>query len=471
MKTRYTTALLLMCLLLTLIGPQPVAAQSGGPLHPLVHVVQQGETLFSIARRYGTTVDALAHANSLRDPRQIYVGQRLIISGGVEPVDTWTSHVVRPGETLFAIATQYALPWRTLALTNRLVNPHLLYAGQVVRLPGPADEVGALHAVQPGETLTEIAFRYDLSPWELAEVNHIANPALILPGQWLVIPGERPTWMPLPFTEINISPLPVEQGQALLVEVRTSEPAQVEGTLFDRPLTFIEERGTYYAAAGAHVFTEPGMYEMTLAATDSAGQRVSMSMGVVVEEGAYGYERIDVPADRTNLLDPELVAAERERIDEVRHTVSPTRRWRGPFLQPVEAAISSYFGTHRSYDGGPYTSYHSGVDFNAGRGTPVSAPADGTVVLAEPLAVRGNTVVIDHGWGILTGYWHLLSIEVSVGQEVRAGETIGRVGSTGLSTGAHLHWEVWAGGISVNGLQWLSSDYPGRILNGDPGVP
>ena len=88
------------------------------------------------------------------------------------------------------------------------------------------------------------------------------------------------------------------------------------------------------------------------------------------------------------------------------------------------------------------------------------APAAGTIVLAEPLTVRGNVVFIDHGWGLLTGYWHLSTIETEVGQQVAPGDLIGRVGNTGLSTGAHMHWEMWVGGISVDGLQWLDEFYP-----------
>jgi murein DD-endopeptidase MepM/ murein hydrolase activator NlpD len=81
--------------------------------------------------------------------------------------------------------------------------------------------------------------------------------------------------------------------------------------------------------------------------------------------------------------------------------------------------------------------------------------------LAEPLTVRGNVVFIDHGWGVITGYWHLSSIDVEVGQYVEQGEVVARVGNTGLSTGSHLHWEVWVGGISVDGLQWLEESFPG----------
>ncbi len=468
MKSRYRAVLLiLLCSSLALVWPAVASAQSSGPLPSMAHVVQRGETVFSIARRYGTTVDAITHANGISDPRQLYVGQRLTIPSELGPVDTWSAHIVRSGETLTAIAAQHGVGWRSLALSNQLVNPHLLHAGQVLQLPDPLDRTGALHAVQPGETLVRVAFQYGVLFWDLVEANGVTSPTLVPPGQWVLIPGEQPAWMPLPFTAIELSPLPVQQGQAMVVAVRTVQPVVLEGSLFDRSLNFFEEGGVYYAVAGVHTFTEPGLYEITLAATDGEGQQVAVSMGVVVEEGAYGYERIDVPPSRSNLLDPALVVAERERIEVVRGTLTTARRWQGPFLRPVEASISSYFGTRRSYNGSPYTSYHAGIDFSAGRGTPVHAPADGTVVMAEPLMVRGNVVVLDHGWGVLTGYWHLSSIEVTMGQEVRAGDVVGRVGNTGLSTGSHLHWEFWAGGVSVNALQWLSSSYPWAALDAD----
>ena len=462
---------LLFCVVLMLTLPAGAAAQSGGPFQMLVHIVQHGETLFSIAQRYGTTVDAIAHANGIPDPQQVYAGQELLVPSEIEPVDTWSTHMVQPGENLTAIASQHSLPWRTLALANRLTNPHLLYVGQALQLPSPSGQTGALHTVQPGETLLGIAFKYGISTRDLSAANNITNPSLIIPGQWLLIPGEQPSWMPLPFTAVDLSPLPVQQGQSVLVTVQTAEPVLLEATLLDRSFSFVEENGKYYAVAGVHTFSEPGLYELTLIATDAEGERAAMSLGVAVEAGQYSYERIDVPADRTNLLDPNLVAAERERIGLVQNLLTPVRRWNGPLRQPVEASISSYFGTRRSYNGGPYNSYHAGVDFNAGRGTIVHAPATGTVILAEPLAVRGNAVVLDHGWGVLTGYWHLSTIDVVVGQEVYTGDGIATVGSTGLSTGAHLHWEVWVGGISVDGRQWLSSNYAWSILDAEVSEP
>jgi len=96
----------------------------------------------------------------------------------------------------------------------------------------------------------------------------------------------------------------------------------------------------------------------------------------------------------------------------------------------------------------------------AAAGVPVYAPARGVVVLAEPLAVRGQAVILDHGWGVFSGFWHLSQIDVTVGQEVERGQPIGLVGNTGLSTGPHLHWEVQVRSVPVDPVQWTKESFP-----------
>ena len=90
----------------------------------------------------------------------------------------------------------------------------------------------------------------------------------------------------------------------------------------------------------------------------------------------------------------------------------------------------------------------------------VLAPITGTVVLAEPLQVRGQVVILDHGLGVFTGFWHLSRIDVAEGQLVGRGEVIGLVGNTGLSTGPHLHWEMRVLGVPVDPLQWTHQEFP-----------
>jgi murein DD-endopeptidase MepM/ murein hydrolase activator NlpD len=136
-------------------------------------------------------------------------------------------------------------------------------------------------------------------------------------------------------------------------------------------------------------------------------------------------------------------------------------------MRPVDAAITSYFGSRRSYGYG-FGSYHAGSDFDGLGGEPVLAPADGVVILSEPLVVRGNAILVDHGWGVVSGFWHLSEIAVKVGDRVARGQRIGDLGNTGLSTGAHLHWELWVNGSAVNALSWLEPDGPAAMLGEKP---
>ena len=134
--------------------------------------------------------------------------------------------------------------------------------------------------------------------------------------------------------------------------------------------------------------------------------------------------------------------------------------WQGRFALPLAGApaISAPFGGRRSYNGGPAVSYHSGVDYGVGVGTPILSPARGRVVLAEALQVRGSSVIVDHGRGVMSGYWHLSQVDVVGGQMVEPGTVLGLVGGTGLSTGAHLHWEMRVMGIPVDPLQWVREE-------------
>lgn len=119
------------------------------------------------------------------------------------------------------------------------------------------------------------------------------------------------------------------------------------------------------------------------------------------------------------------------------------------------ACVSGYFGEQRSFNGGPVSGHHTGTDLAAATGTPVMSMNHGTVVLAGLYRVRGNLVVVDHGGGVFSSYAHFSRIDVAVGDTVAQGEVIGAIGSTGLSTGPHLHWELVINGVRVDALRWL----------------
>ncbi|MCA9912181.1 MAG: M23 family metallopeptidase, partial [Anaerolineae bacterium] len=141
-------------------------------------------------------------------------------------------------------------------------------------------------------------------------------------------------------------------------------------------------------------------------------------------------------------------------------TITPERYHEGLFSIPAAAAMNAPYGTRRSYNGGPVNNFHSGADFASAPNTPIFAAGNGVVVLADTLNIRGNTIVIDHGWGIYTLYAHQTSFNVSVGDRVITNQTIGFAGSTGRVTGPHLHWEVWVNGVPVNPITWTQRTFP-----------
>jgi murein DD-endopeptidase MepM/ murein hydrolase activator NlpD len=199
---------------------------------------------------------------------------------------------------------------------------------------------------------------------------------------------------------------------------------------------------------------------MTLTATDSGGRQTSMTTSVQVVAGKFWYETINVTEAQQALLAPDIVTAERDQLAGIYDAFTPQRYWNGLFALPTNGKITSVFGSRRDYVGAEFNKYHEGVDFWGTSGTPVYAPADGVVVLAQPLKVRGNAVIIDHGWGVYSGLYHLSEIDVTVGQRVRQGQAVARIGSTGLSTGSHLHWDVRIRNMNVDPLQWTRRIFP-----------
>ena len=401
-----------------------------------------------------------------------------------------TIYVVQPGDTLDSIALRYGLSTTELAKTNSLINPDLIYVGQKLVVPSttievasrgkltdkPATVVNRLHTVQTDETLFNIALRYGTSVQSFIEMNQLDRSGFIIPGQQLIIPGDaksnqagvaQPTTpLPAPFTNIEIGQLPLYQGSLMEVTVRTSEPVSLTGQFGDWDIPFAVDGDHYIGlvGVGAHPVSgvTPGLHSVMITATHENASPTVVNSTVEIRPGHYNSEYIILSSDRQSLLDPDLLAAERETLNATWTVFNPQRYWNGLFRVPVDQfiRISSPFGTRRSYGGGPMTSYHEGTDFAIPAGTPVYAPADGVVMVAEPLAVRGNAVVIDHGWGIYSGLYHLSEIKVTPGQPVKQGDLIGLSGNTGLSTGAHLHWDLRVRGLNVDALQFTRQVFP-----------
>jgi len=178
-----------------------------------------------------------------------------------------------------------------------------------------------------------------------------------------------------------------------------------------------------------------------------AGQPEPQPLDFTVKGKQYAEQRLQVKNKRhvnPEKDDLERIDRERKRIDAALGTYSAGRLPELTMRPPVAGARSSSFGLRR-YFNGEARNPHSGMDIAAATGTPILAPSPGRVLDAGDFFFNGNTVFLDHGAGVVTLYCHLSRIDVKPGQEVAAGDVLGKVGATGRVTGAHLHW-----GIAVN---------------------
>lgn len=198
MRRMINTVIVVLVIGAFVAAPSTLAQSSGQG--SVVHTVTWGDTLFSLARRFDTSVDAICRVNGLADPTQIYAGQRLIIPTAHAPTapdEAGATHTVQAGENLFRIALRYGVTVKALVELNGLYNADQIVAGQQLAIPGSAtassvsyqpEHASTTHTVKTGETLASIAHQYGVALWTLIRVNSISNPALIVPGQTLVIP-------------------------------------------------------------------------------------------------------------------------------------------------------------------------------------------------------------------------------------------------------------------------------------------
>ncbi len=262
------------------------------------------------------------------------------------------------------------------------------------------------------------------------------------------MPTQTPTPTPGPLTlAVSLEPATVPQGDIGTLVLRPSRPTTVTATLLGKPLALFQENGQWYGLVGVWAGTKPATWPLVITAQDPlGGPAVVEQRELRIAGREFEVEQVTLSADTLSLiLDTDAVNKEAALVTKLITPRTPKRLWQGQFQRPLAGEVSSTYGQRRSYNGGPAQEYHSGLDLAADEGQPVAATNAGKVVFAGPLKVRGNVAIIDHGWGLYSGYYHMSALKVTAGQTVRRGETIGLVGSTGLSTGPHLHWIMWLG--------------------------
>jgi murein DD-endopeptidase MepM/ murein hydrolase activator NlpD len=432
--------------------------------------VQSGDTLSFIASRFNVSVNDLLAANPAVDPNFLSEGQQLVIPGLEGVTGVLETEIIPFGDSLRSLSRRTQVSDELLKKLNRLVSPSELYVGVSLIIPTQENQstLNTRMTASPGESMLEMAIKQNSDPWTLSSLNKLDGTWETIPGDVLYSPTNAAenaaTGLPSAFVSASIAPLPLVQGATEVIDVQTKEAVTLSGNLADKRLNFVAGGNEQIALQGVHALLDPGVYPLRIEATLPDGSIQSFEQMVLVTSGGYLSE--DIPLNDPSTLDPAVTEPEMQNINSLTSVFTPTRYWNGVFTSPAvdPTCFTSRYGTRRLYkvinSDIELPGFHSGLDFCGGEGLQISAPAAGRVVFSAPLTVRGNATIIDHGWGVYSGFWHQSQTYVNVGDVVEQGQVIGLVGGTGRVTGAHLHWEIWVNGVQVNPINWLEQAYP-----------
>jgi len=241
-------------------------------------------------------------------------------------------------------------------------------------------------------------------------------------------------------------------GVFYLTVVAEGNPASVQGRFHDRLIPFFKtgRAGEYGALVGIDMADEPATVDLKAAITYPDGRQERMYR-VVVQAEEFRVQSMTLPKEQ---VEPDAAALkrinlEKERVQTVLAGFTPERLWSTGFLVPVEGTATGAFGSKRILNGQP-RNQHSGEDISAPLGAPVKAANDGIVRMVDDQFFSGVSVILDHGLGLFTMYFHLDTATVKHGARVNRGDVIGTVGQSGRATGPHLHWAAWLNGSRVN---------------------
>jgi murein DD-endopeptidase MepM/ murein hydrolase activator NlpD len=255
---------------------------------------------------------------------------------------------------------------------------------------------------------------------------------------------------------VSAQPTRLVNGGPVLFQVKPSQPLESLSALWlghEVSFSFDAKSKIWFALAGVSIETAPGTYVLELTGETAPGEtpskKVSFSTKFPVARANYPKIAVKLSVEsKFTEPSPEQQAQIAEGVkikEDYLGRVTPEREWGGNFDAPVEAETSDVYGSQRIFNGKAQRP-HFGLDYRVHTGTPVAAMNDGTILLARFLYFEGNCVVIDHGQGLLTLYFHLSEIKVKESDPIKRGQVIGLSGGTGRATGPHLHVAVrWQG--------------------------
>lgn len=243
-----------------------------------------------------------------------------------------------------------------------------------------------------------------------------------------------------------------KQGEILWIEVPVNNSrASVNGTLLKRKIPFFPLTDTSFGAiVGIDMQDPPGVQELKIT-VQTMDQTDHLTYSVKIVKEQYAIQHLKLPKNKVDLDSKTLkrVRLEQKEMANAFHHVGTLPLWDGAFLEPTKGRVTGRFGSRRVING-QHKRPHSGEDIAAPQGTPVLAINKGTVVATVDHFFSGKGVIIDHGVGLFSMYFHLSEIAVQPGQSLKKGDVLGKVGSTGRATGPHLHWGIRLNGARVN---------------------
>lgn len=248
------------------------------------------------------------------------------------------------------------------------------------------------------------------------------------------------------------SPIQAKQGEILSLTLQLKGPVDsAVGKFLNQQIHFFETANRGHAALiGIDLDQAPGphSFEVVWERGEATGTE---SYLIEVLPASFGTENLKLPKGMVDLDPPTLARVEKEQKQqrEVFDVSIPRKLWEGEFLRPVSGKVAGTFGLRRIMNGQPRNP-HTGEDITAPEGTPVVASNSGKVILVGDFYFNGHSVIIDHGLGLFSMYFHLSKATVKEGETVKKGEQIGLVGKSGRATGPHLHWGMRLNGARVN---------------------
>lgn len=458
----------LLFLTVIMFIPMTVLAQDE-EVYP-IYKIQSGDFLSLVAIRFGTTVDDIIRVNNIPNADTISIGDNIKIPSLKGLSGTLLTDAVQIGDTLSTIAIRSGMNAEDILRINRITSRSEFFIGNTMILVQNEDgpRYAATTSVERGTTLLEKAVRENANPSVLRKVNQLRGSWDITNGQLLFNINENPeaasTRSVSPLIRLlELRDLPLVQGETYTLVVDQEVPLQLSGNLAGAPLRFFtdpEKPERQIAMIGIKADQETGLTNFNLTAQAENGETYQLDQKILVEPGLFTYEIVmgvdaSTLEDHSNDLDKQILDALTDTMSE--------RCWGTRMSYPVdEPFIVSGFGNRRQYNNTEYRNYHSGLDFGVWTADNINiyATADGKVIYTGDLPIHGLHTVIDHGWGVYSTYSHQSAVYVTIGQDVKRGDTIGLIGNTGRSAGPHLHWEIRINGVYVDPKTWLNKDFP-----------